>query len=411
MKTLRIVLSALSVLGMAATTAAVEAATVATVAAAPEPPVLVGMTDTTAYFPLLEGRRVAVLANHTAVAEMPDVAGADASGRVHLVDLLHGRGFAVTGIFSPEHGFRGTTDAGETVRSSVDARTGIPIRSLYDGNARRPSDAAMASFDVLVVDMQDVGLRFYTYHISMLRLMETCAACRKPVVVLDRPNPNGHLVDGPVLEQRHRSGVGMIPVPVLHGLTMGEIARMAVGEGWVARCDLTVVACRNYTHATEYVLPVPPSPNLPTQRSVYLYASLCPFEGTIVSVGRGTDRPYECFGHPSLRGFSYEFTPRPTAGAKHPPLEGTACRGMNLRVVPLDEAHDTGFSLRYLIAALRASGAGEGFFTPMFEKLVGVSYVRPMLLDSATEAEIRARWQPEVERYRLLRAQYVLYED
>ncbi|MDE6570132.1 MAG: DUF1343 domain-containing protein [Alistipes sp.] len=381
------------------------------VAVAAQLPVLVGMTDTTAYFPLLEGRRVAVLANHTAVAELPDVAGADASGRVHLVDLLHGRGFVVTGIFSPEHGFRGTADAGETVRNSVDARTGIPIRSLYDGNARRPSDAAMASFDVLVVDMQDVGLRFYTYHISMLRLMEACAACHKPVVVLDRPNPNGHLIDGPVLEQRHRSGVGMIPVPVLHGLTMGEIARMAVGEGWVAPCDLTVVACRNYTHATEYVLPVPPSPNLPTQRSVYLYASLCPFEGTIVSVGRGTDRPYECFGHPSLRGLPYVFTPRPTAGAKHPPLESMVCCGMNLRAVPLDEAHDTGFSLRYLIVALRASGAGEEFFTPMFEKLVGVSYVRSMLLDGATEDEIRARWQPEVERYRTLRAQYLLYED
>lgn len=403
MKNLRLVLAVVLVLG---TMSSVGAA-----AAAPEPPVLVGMTDTTAYFPLLEGRRVAVLANHTAVAEMPDAAGADASGCVHLVDLLHGRGFAVTGIFSPEHGFRGTADAGETVRSSVDARTGIPIQSLYDGNARRPSDAAMASFDVLVVDMQDVGLRFYTYHISMLRLMEACAACRKPVVVLDRPNPNGHLVDGPVLEQRHRSGVGMIPVPVLHGLTMGEIARMAVGEGWAAPCDLTVVACRNYTHATEYVLPVPPSPNLPTQRSVYLYASLCPFEGTIVSVGRGTDRPYECFGHPSLRDLPYVFTPRPTAGAKHPPLEGTACRGMNLRDVPLDEAHDTGFSLRYLITALRASGAGEGFFTPMFEKLVGVSYVRPMLLDGSTEDEIRARWQPEVERYRTLRARYLLYED
>lgn len=419
MKKLRFVLSTL-VLGVAAgvvaasgtavASGAVGAAAVAAVEVE-ERPVLVGMTDTAAYFPLLEGRRVALLTNHTAVAELPDVAGADAQGRVHLVDLLHGRGFEVTGIFAPEHGFRGAADAGETVRNSVDSLTGIPIRSLYDGSARRPSDAAMASFDVLVVDMQDVGLRFYTYHISMLRLMEACAAFGKPVVVLDRPNPNGRHVDGPVLEKKYRSGVGMIPVPVLHGLTMGEIARMAVGEGWVAPCDLTVVACRNYTHAAEYRLPVAPSPNLPTQRSVYLYASLCPFEGTIVSVGRGTDRPYECFGHPSLRGFPYVFTPRPTVGAKHPPLEGVECRGMNLRGVPLDEARDMGFSLRYLIDAFLASGAGERFFTPMFEKLVGVAYVRAMLLDGATEAEIRARWQPDVERYRALRSRYVLYAD
>lgn len=369
------------------------------------------MTDTAAYFPLLEGRRVALLTNHTAVADMPEVAGADASGRVHLVDLLHRRGFEVTGIFSPEHGFRGKVDAGEAVANSVDAATGIPIRSLYNGNAQRPSDAAMRSFDVLVVDMQDVGLRFYTYHISMLRLMEACAACRKPVIVLDRPNPNGSRIDGPVLEPQHRSGVGMIPVPVLHGLTMGEIARMAVGEGWIAPCALTVVPCRNYTHSTEYVLPVAPSPNLPTQRAVYLYASLCPFEGTPVSVGRGTDKPYECFGHPALRSFGYTFTPRPNAGAKHPPLEGVECQGVDLSDMPLDEARASGFSLRYVADAFRASGLGDKFFTPMFEKLVGVSYVRAMLLDGASEAEIRARWQPDVERYRLLRARYVLYED
>lgn len=369
------------------------------------------MTDTAAYFPLLEGQRVALLTNHTAVADMPEVAGADASGRVHLVDLLHRRGFEVTGIFSPEHGFRGKADAGEAVANSVDSATGIPIRSLYNGNAQRPSDAAMRSFDVLVVDMQDVGLRFYTYHISMLRLMEACAACSKPVIVLDRPNPNGRHIDGPVLEPRHRSGVGMIPVPVLHGLTMGEIARMAVGEGWIAPCALTVVPCRNYTHSTEYELPVAPSPNLPTQRAIYLYASLCPFEGTPVSVGRGTDKPYECFGHPALCDFGYTFTPHPNAGAKHPPLEGVVCQGVDLSDMPLDEARALGFSLRYVADAFRASGLGDKFFTPMFEKLVGTSYVRAMLLDGASEAEIRARWQPDVERYRLLRARYLLYED
>ena len=271
----------------------------------------VGMTDTASYYPLLRGRRVAVLANQTSVAELPGAPGADASGRVHLVDLLHGEGFAVAAIFSPEHGFRGTADAGEQVASSVDARTGIPIRSLYDGNAKRPSDEAMRSFDVLVVDMQDVGLRFYTYYISMLRMMDACADFGRRVVVLDRPNPNGHLVDGPVLDMKYKSGVGAIPVPVLHGLTMGEIARMAVGEGWAKPCDLTVVKCRNYTHATEYLLPVAPSPNLPTQRAVYLYAALCPFEGTVVSLGRGTDCPFEIYGHPDMTGRAFSFTPGP----------------------------------------------------------------------------------------------------
>lgn len=372
--------------------------------------VKVGMTDTASYYPLLRGRRVAVLANQTSVAELPGAPGADASGRVHLVDLLHGEGFAVAAIFSPEHGFRGTADAGERVASSVDARTGIPIRSLYDGNAKQPSDEAMRSFDVLVVDMQDVGLRFYTYYISMLRMMDACADFGRLVVVLDRPNPNGHLVDGPVLDMKYKSGVGAIPVPVLHGLTMGEIARMAVGEGWAKPCDLTVVKCRNYTHATEYLLPVAPSPNLPTARAVYLYAALCPFEGTVVSLGRGTDCPFEIYGHPDMTGRAFSFTPRPTAGAKHPPLEGRLCHGVDLRGMPLSEAREVGFSLRYVIDAYRDLGLGDRFFTPMFEKLVGAGWVRGMIVAGASEEAIRARWVPDVERYREKRVQYLLYE-
>ena len=373
--------------------------------------VLVGMTDTAAYFPLVRGQRVAVLANQTSVAEMPGAPGADAAGRVHLVDLLHGAGFDVAAIFSPEHGFRGTADAGEHVASSVDARTGIPIRSLYDGNTKRPSDETMRSFDVLVVDMQDVGLRFYTYYISMLRMMDACADFGRRVVVLDRPNPNGHILDGPVLDMKYRSGVGAIPVPVLHGLTMGEIARMAAGEGWAKQCALTVVKCRNYTHATEYLLPVAPSPNLPTARAVYLYAALCPFEGTVVSLGRGTDKPFEMYGHPDMTGRTFSFTPRPTAGAKHPPLEGRLCRGVDLSGMPLAEAREVGFSLRYVIDACADLGMGDKFFTPMFEKLVGVGWVREMILAGASEAEIRARWADDVERYRERRTKYLLYED
>ncbi|MBQ7894198.1 MAG: DUF1343 domain-containing protein [Alistipes sp.] len=373
--------------------------------------VLVGMTDTAAYFPLVRGQRVAVLANQTSVAEMSGAPGADAAGRVHLVDLLHGAGFDVAAIFSPEHGFRGTADAGEHVASSVDARTGIPIRSLYDGNTKRPSDETMRSFDVLVVDMQDVGLRFYTYYISMLRMMDACADFGRRVVVLDRPNPNGHIIDGPVLDMKYRSGVGAIPVPVLHGLTMGEIARMAAGEGWAKQCALTVVKCRNYTHATEYLLPVAPSPNLPTARAVYLYAALCPFEGTVVSLGRGTDKPFEMYGHPDMTGRTFSFTPRPTAGAKHPPLEGRLCRGVDLSGMPLAEAREVGFSLRYVIDACADLEMGDKFFTPMFEKLVGVGWVREMILAGASEAEIRARWAGDVERYRERRTKYLLYED
>lgn len=372
--------------------------------------VLVGMTDTAAYFPLLRGQRVAVLANQTSVAGMPGAPGADAAGRVHLVDLLHGEGFDVAAIFSPEHGFRGTADAGEHVKNSVDVRTGIPIRSLYDGNTKRPSDEAMRSFDVLVVDMQDVGLRFYTYYISMLRMMDACADFRRRVVVLDRPNPNGHLVDGPVLDMKYKSGVGAIPVPVLHGLTMGEIARMAVGEGWAKPCALTVVRCRNYTHATEYILPVAPSPNLPTPRAVWLYAALCPFEGTVVSLGRGTDKPFEIYGHPDMTGRTFSFTPRPTAGAKHPPLEGKCCYGVDLSDMPLAEARGVGFSLKYVIDAYTDLGLGNKFFTPMFEKLVGAGWVRGMILAGAPEEEIRARWAGEVERYCEQREKYLLYK-
>ncbi len=366
--------------------------------------VLVGMTDTAAYFPALKGQRVAVLATHTAVAEVGGAA-------VHLVDLLHDRGFCVTGIFSPEHGFRGTADAGEHVRNSVDARTGIPIRSLYDGNAQRPSDEAMRSFDVLLIDMQDVGLRFYTYYISMLRMTDACADFGRRVIVLDRPNPNGHHVDGPVLDMKYKSGVGALPIPVLHGLTMGEIARMAIGEGWARPCRLDVVACRNYTHATPYELPVVPSPNLPTQRAIYLYPAMCLFEGTAVSLGRGTDKPFEIFGHPSMTGCDFSFTPRPTAGSKHPPLEGLLCYGVDLSAMPLDEAREVGLTLTYVIEAYRNLGLDDKFFNPMFEKLIGVSYVRKMILAGASEDEIRACWQDDVARFRAMREKYLIYTD
>ncbi len=373
--------------------------------------VLVGMTDTASYYPLLRGRRVAVLTNHTAVAEMPGSgAPADGAGRVHLVDMLHDAGFDVRGIFAPEHGFRGTADAGEAVRGGVDAATGIPIFSLYDGRQLRPSDETMRAFDVLLVDMQDVGVRFYTYHITMLRMMDACAAFGRTVVVLDRPNPHGEKIDGPILEPKYRSGVGVLPIPVLHGLTMGEIARMAVGEGWAAPCRLTVVPCRNYTHAAEYLLPVAPSPNLPTQRAVYLYPTLCLFEGTVLSVGRGTETPFEVYGHPDMADRGFRFTPRPTPGARQPLHEGRVCRGVDLHGVPLDTARRMGLTLEPLIAAYAELGPGEGFFKLIFEKLIGTGYVREMIAAGASADEIRARWQEDLAEYRRLRGKYLLYD-
>ena len=369
------------------------------------------LTDTASYYPLLRGRRVAVLTNHTAVAEMPGSgAPADGAGRVHLVDMLHDAGFDVRGIFAPEHGFRGTADAGEAVRGGVDAATGIPIFSLYDGRQLRPSDETMRAFDVLLVDMQDVGVRFYTYHITMLRMMDACAAFGRTVVVLDRPNPHGEKIDGPILEPKYRSGVGVLPIPVLHGLTMGEIARMAVGEGWAAPCRLTVVPCRNYTHAAEYLLPVAPSPNLPTQRAVYLYPTLCLFEGTVLSVGRGTETPFEVYGHPDMADRGFRFTPRPTPGARQPLHEGRVCRGVDLHGVPLDTARRMGLTLEPLIAAYAELGPGEGFFKPIFEKLIGTGYVREMIAAGASADEIRARWQEDLAEYRRLRGKYLLYD-
>lgn len=362
--------------------------------------VRVGAERTEVYLPKIEGRRVAVLANHTAMA-----------GGRHLVDMLCDEGIDVAGIFSPEHGFRGSADAGEHVSNSVDEKTGIPIWSLYDGGSQRPSEQTMQAFDVLLVDMQDVGLRFYTYYITMLRMMDACADAGRKVIVLDRPNPNGMYVDGPILDMKYKSGVGALPIPVVHGLTMAEIALMARGEGWCRPCDLEVVPCEGYTHQTRYTLPIAPSPNLPTQHSIYLYPSICPFEGTVCSLGRGTEHPFECYGHPDYRGGDFTFTPRSVAGAKNPPLKDKTCRGRDLRGLDDEEIIARGFDLSYVIDAYGNLGLGEKFFTPMFEKLVGVDYVRRMIIEGRTADEIRAVWQADVERFREQRRKYLLYDE
>lgn len=363
--------------------------------------VLVGATDTSAYLVELRGRRVAVLANHTAMY----------SDTEHIVDMMYRSGINIVGIFAPEHGFRGGVEAGLKVQNSVDEKTGIPILSLYNGNTQRPSDDVMRSFDVLVVDMQDVGLRFYTYYISMIRMIDACADFGRKVIVLDRPNPNGHYVDGPILDMKYKSGVGWLPIPVVHGLTMGEIATMAIGEGWAKPAELMVVRCRNYDHSTHYVLPIAPSPNLPTQHSIYLYPSTCLFEGTVVSMGRGTESPFEIYGHPKMQGRKFSFTPMPNAGSKTPPHNGKLCYGEDLRGVSNEYIWQQGLDLSYVIDAYNDLAMGDSFFTPMFEKLIGVGYVRQMIKAGHSAEDIEQMWAEELEDYRTMRRKYLLYKE
>ena len=363
--------------------------------------VLVGATDTTAYMPMLRDRRVAILANHTAMY----------SAEEHVVDMLHREGINIVGIFAPEHGFRGSVEAGLKVDNGVDERTGIAILSLYNGKTQRPSDGVMSSFDVLVVDMQDVGLRFYTYYISMLRMIDACADFGREVIILDRPNPNGHYVDGPILDMKYKSGVGWLPIPVVHGLTMGEIAVMAVGEGWAKSAKLSVVKCRNYDHTTHYVLPIAPSPNLTTQHSIYLYPSTCLFEGTVVSMGRGTESPFEVYGHPDMRGYDFSFTPQPNAGSQTPPHSGKMCYGVDLRGVADEQIWAEGVNLDYVVDAYRNLNMGETFFSSMFEKLIGVAWVREMIMAGEEADVIESRWRDDVEAFKLLRRNYLLYKE
>lgn len=325
--------------------------------------------------------------------------------------MMHREGISLAGIFAPEHGFRGSIEAGAIVNNSVDERTGVPILSLYTGNKKRPTDEVMRSFDVLVVDMQDVGLRFYTYYITMLQIMDACADFGQRVIVLDRPNPNGHYVDGPILDMKYKSGVGWLPIPVVHGLTMGEIATMALGEGWARPVELTVVKCRNYDHATHYTLPIAPSPNLPTQHSIYLYPSTCLFEGTVLSMGRGTDAPFEIYGHPDMCGYDFSFTPMPNAGSKTPPHNGVTCYGVDLRGVSNEEVWQRGVNIEYLVDAYHNLNIGDKFFKPVFEKLIGVDYVRKMILEGYSAEDIKARWRGDVERFKAQRKKYLLYAE
>ena len=369
--------------------------------------VTVGAARTGEYVDGLKGKKVALFSNQTGVV-----------GGEHVLDLLLREGVDVVTIFSPEHGFRGEADAGESVSSSVDEKTGVRISSLYGSGFDYRDSANFEGIDVIVSDIQDVGLRFYTYYVTMIKLMESAARFDKEFVVLDRPNPNGMYVDGPILDMNYRSGVGRLPIPVVHGLTLGELALMANGEGWLDDSlkvkSLKVVTCEGYTHQTRYELPVAPSPNLKSMHAIYLYPSMCYFEATPVSLGRGTDSPFEIYGHPEYKAEGedlFTFTPVSMPGAKEPPQMDKLCYGRDLRGVPDDEIIARGLDLSYLIDAYSHIENHEGFFRDFFELLIGRGDIRAMIEEGRSAEEIKATWADDVENFKVLRRKYLLYEE
>jgi len=368
--------------------------------------VIMGAARTSEYVPLLKGKRVALLSNQTGMV-----------GDQHTLDLMLENGVNVVTIFSPEHGFRGKADAGEHVSSSVDEKTGIPIASLYDGKSPMPKKEVMDGIDIVVTDIQDVGLRFYTYYVTMINLMDAAVTYGKQFMVLDRPNPNGMYVDGPILDMSLKSGVGRLPIPTVHGMTLAELAQMANGEGWLKdgkKCDLTVIPCQNYSHQTRYTLPVAPSPNLPNMLSIYLYPSMCYFEGTTVSLGRGTDWPFQVYGHPDMTGYSFEFTPTSRPGAKTPPQMGQLCHGVDLHNLDAEEVIAKGINLEYVIDAYRnLTKNGKQFYlnSNFFDLLMGTKRVREMIAQGKSAADIKATWQADVELFKAQRRPYLLYDE
>lgn len=364
--------------------------------------VTVGAENQDIFLPLLRGKKVALYSNHTGM--LPD-------GR-HTLDMLVDSGIDVRYVFSPEHGFRGNADAGQHVTGGVDPNTGVSILSLY-GNTKRQALDRVNDVDVIVTDIQDVGLRYYTYYCTMIELMTASMPGGKEFIILDRPNPTAPMgVDGPVLDMKYKSGVGRLPIPVLHGLTLGELALMAMGEGWLgqeAKLRLTVVPCSGYTHATRYEPPIPPSPNLPNIHAIYLYPSTCYFEATPVSLGRGTDSPFEVYGHPAMQQGSYSFTPRSRPGATKPPLMDRRCHGVDLRDIPSDTLITRGVDLSYLIDAYNRMGRPEKFFTSFFELLIGNGHVRDMIINGKSAVEIKATWHQEAEDFNRRRQKYLLY--
>jgi uncharacterized protein YbbC (DUF1343 family) len=366
--------------------------------------VVTGAEQTKEYLPLLAGKNIAVVANQTSLI-----------GSTHLVDSLLSLKLKVKTVFAPEHGFRGEAEAGETISGSTDVKTGIKIISLY-GEKKKPSLEDLEGIDVVIFDIQDVGVRFYTYLSTMQYVMEACAELNKTFIVLDRPNPNGYYVDGPVMEDAFKSFVGRTSIPLVHGLTVGEYATMLNGEQWLEgklKCNLVVIRLKNYTHSVFYSLPVPPSPNLPNMSAVYLYPSLGLFEGTAVSVGRGTELPFQIIGFPKFDGGTFTFTPKNIPGkAAHPPYEGVECKGYALKDFgEMFVRNSKSVYLFWLMGMYEKYPDKKKFFNSFFDKLAGTSQLREQISKGVSEEEIRKSWQPALDKYKLIRQKYLLYPD
>ena len=365
-----------------------------------------GANQTEKYLPLLKGKKIAVVANQTSTI-----------GTVHLVDSLLKLGITIEKVFAPEHGFRGTADAGEKVADGKDKKTGISILSLYGRKNRKPSPEKLAGIDLVIFDIQDVGARFYTYISTMHYVMEACAENNIPLLILDRPNPNGFYVDGPILNSDQKSFVGMHPVPIVHGMTIGEYAKMINGENWLknsVQCELTIIECQNYSHKDKYQLPIAPSPNLPNMESIYLYPSLCLFEGTNVSVGRGTKTPFQIFGSPYIPKTNFSFTPKPTFGAKHPKHENKVCNGYDLTSFGTNFMPEVGeLYLHWLVSMYHQTSNKDVFFLKngFFNLLTGNKLIKQMIVDGKTVENIRNSWSKELSDYKIMRKGYLLYED
>ncbi|WP_423779095.1 exo-beta-N-acetylmuramidase NamZ family protein [Croceibacter atlanticus] len=366
--------------------------------------VTVGANQFEEYLPLLKDKKVAIVGNQTSIVFKN-------SGYVHLVDTLLSKGVTITKVFAPEHGFRGQADAGEKVNDSKDTKTGLPIISLY-GNNKKPSVEQLNNVDVIVFDIQDVGARFYTYISTLHYIMEACAEQGKPLIVLDRPNPNGHYADGPLLDQKHSSFVGMHPVPVVHGMTIGEYAQMISGEGWLdtpKRTDLTVIPVKNYNKSMPYSLPIKPSPNLPNSTAVNLYPTLCFFEGTNVNAGRGTNKQFQVFGSPYLNPeiYNFKYTPKANEGSKYPKHLGELCYGFDLSE---NNKRFTELHLEILISAYNNTANKAEFFNSFFTKLAGTTILQEQIESGLTAEEISETWQEGLKIYNQVRTAYELYK-
>lgn len=366
--------------------------------------IIVGAEKTDRILELIEGKSVAVVANQTSRV-----------GGTHLVDTLIALNVDIKAVFSPEHGFRGDADAGEKVNSKEDQKTGLPLFSLYGSN-KKPTKDQLGDVDVLIFDLQDVGARFYTYISTLHYVMEACAESNKKIVILDRPNPNGQSIDGPVRESGYESFVGMHPIPIIHGMTIGEYGKMINGEKWLKNevvCELEVVTCENYAHDSIYSLPIAPSPNLRSDQSIALYPSLCLFEGTIMSVGRGTETPFEVFGHPDLDKYpdeyNFEFTPISSYGAKHPKLEGEKCFGKNLSAFNIENGK---LNLKWLIESYDDLDRNDFFITKnrWFDLLAGTNELRKQIENGLSESEIRTSWEEGLNEFRSTREKYLIYD-